>query len=172
MSAPAPSAEAVAVRAWEPGDSLPALQALVHKVFGALAIDPPSSATGEGLDDFAKRLRTQAVFVAVAGGNRIVGAVFCAPRGDALYVGRLAVDPRWRGRGLARALMRLAQAEGVRRGAAALTLRARLALPENLRLFRSLGFVATGEGCHPGYTAPTFQDMALDLRAAPAEAHP
>jgi hypothetical protein len=48
-------------------------------------------------------------------------------------------------------------------GAARITLQVRIALADNVRLFRSLGFVITREASHPGYTVPTFYDMELPL---------
>src|SRR6185295_7161342 len=81
----------------------PELHALLQGVFGALAIDPPSSMLKETAADVAARLELETCFIALADG-RLIGSVFCAPRGDALYIGRLAVLPDWRGRGVASAL--------------------------------------------------------------------
>jgi GNAT superfamily N-acetyltransferase len=138
------------------------LLALVHGAFGELPIDPPSSVLKETAADFAARLRSETAFAAEADGE-LVGSVFCAPQGDALYVGRLAVRSDWRRRGVASALVDAAKAEARCIGMARITLRARIALPGNAALFQQHGFSIVGEACHPGFTAPTFYEMELTL---------
>jgi ribosomal protein S18 acetylase RimI-like enzyme len=138
------------------------LYALVRGVFGALDIDPPSSVLKETEAGFAARLRDETAFIVEADGQ-LIGSVFCAIDGDALYIGRLAVTPAWRRRGVASALMDAAKAEARRRGAARITLGARIALPGNVALFRRHGFAVVAETCHPGFTTPTSYDMELRL---------
>jgi ribosomal protein S18 acetylase RimI-like enzyme len=89
--------------------------------------------------------------------------VFCAIDDDALHVGRLAVAPAWRRCGVATALMQAAKDEARRRGAARITLGARIALPGNVALFRRHGFAVVAETCHPGFSTPTSYDMELRL---------
>ena len=134
------------------------LHALVHGVFGALRIDPPSSVLKETVADFAARLASETCFAVEADG-RLVGSIFCAPDGDALYVGRLAVAPEWRRRGIASALVDAAKDEARRIGAWRITLGARIALPGNVALFRRHGFEVVRATCHPGFTVPTSYDM-------------
>jgi GNAT superfamily N-acetyltransferase len=138
------------------------LHGFLHNAFRDLPIEPPSSVLKETLADFAARLRSDTIFVALASGQ-LIGSIFCTPDEDALYVGRLAVRPDWRRRGVASALMEAAKNEARRRGAARITLGARIALPGNVALFRRHGFVIVRETCHPGFTAPTSYDMELAL---------
>lgn len=137
---------------------LPELYALVQDVFGALAIDPPSSVLKETLADFEKRLRSETAIVAEASG-RLIGGVFCIPQGDALYIGRLTVAPAWRRRGVAGALVDAAKDEARRVGAKRITLRARIMLPGNVALFRRHGFTVVAEETHAGFSAPTSYAM-------------
>jgi len=134
------------------------LLTLAHSAFRDLAIDPPSSVLKETAADFAARLKSDICFVVERDG-RLIASVFCSPDGDALYIGRLAVHPDWRRRGIANALMDAIKAEARRIGMKRLTLGCRIALPSNLALFRSHGFVVVRETCHAGFTQPTSYDM-------------
>ena len=157
MSAPA----FVVSRATDAAEA-PALHALVQGVFGALKIDPPSSMLKETVADVAARLSAETCFVARAEGG-LIGGVFCVPQGDALYIGRLAVAPPWRRRGVAGALIEAAKGEAGRIGARRMTLKARIALADNVALFRRHGFVIVAEETHPGYRRPTSYAMELLL---------
>ena len=138
------------------------LHRLVQDAFRDLPIDPPSSSLKETVADFATRLQADTIFVASAG-RALIGSVFCTPKGDALYIGRLAVRPDWRRRGVASALVDAAKAEAKLRGAKRITLGARIALPGNAALFRRHGFVIVGYETHAGFTTPTSYDMELAL---------
>src|SRR3546814_11423399 len=85
----------------------------------------------------------------------LAGCLFAAPRGDALYLGKIAVRPGLQGRGLARRMLALAEASARARGFKALELQARIELTENHRAFAALGFEKVAEGNPPGYTRPT-----------------
>lgn len=138
------------------------LHAFAQSVFGALAIDPPSSVLKETVADFVARLQDETCFV-VEDNGKPVACIFCAMDGDALYVGRLAVATALRRRGVAKALMEAAKDEARRLGARRITLGARIALPGNVALFRRHGFTIVRATCHPGFTTPTSYDMELAL---------
>jgi len=138
------------------------LHRFVQEAFRDLPIDPPSSVLKETVADFAARLRSDTIFVALNSGA-LIGSVFCTPKQDALYIGRLAVRPDWRRRGVASALVDAAKDEARRHGLTRITLGARIALPGNVALFRRHGFAIVRETCHPGFTTPTSCDMELAL---------
>lgn len=132
------------------------LLALLRDAFATMdgRIDPPSS-----LHDFdaarlaAKAAEEELVLAFVDGA--LAGCLFAAPRGEALYLGKIAVRPDLRGRGIARRMFALAEAIARSRGFKALELQARIELVENHRTFAALGFEKVGEGSHPGYTRTT-----------------
>jgi len=138
------------------------IHAFTQAIFGALDIDPPSSVLKESEADFAARLRDETCFVVEEGG-KLIASMFCAIDGDALYVGRLAVAPEYRRRGVASALMDAAKSEARRLGLKRVTLGARITLPGNVTLFRRHGFEVVRETCHPGFSQPTSYDMGLVL---------
>jgi ribosomal protein S18 acetylase RimI-like enzyme len=149
-----------AVRRLADATRIEELHALVQATLGALAIDPPSSVRKETVADFAARFGREIVLVADAG-EGLIGGMFCAPQHDALYVGRLAVAPGWRRRGVASALIDAAKNEARAAGARRITLKVRIALPDNVALFRRHGFVITAQETHAGYSAPTSYAMEL-----------
>jgi ribosomal protein S18 acetylase RimI-like enzyme len=136
------------------------LHRFVLEAFRDLPIDPPSSALRETVADFAARLQSDTIFVAL-NSDALIGSICCTPKQDALYIGRLAVRPDWRRRGVASALVDAAKDEAKRRGATRITLGARIALPGNVALFRRHGFAIVRETCHSGFTTPTSYDMEL-----------
>jgi len=87
--------------------------------------------------------------------GQLVGCLFAAPRGEALYLGKIAVKPGLQGRGIARRMFEMAEANARARGFAALELQSRIELVENHSTFTALGFRKIGEGRHPGYTRST-----------------
>lgn len=143
------------------------LHRLVHDAFAPLAIDPPSGALRETIADFEDRLQREIALVAEATApphrGALVGSAFCIPQDDALYIGRLAVRSDFRRRGVASALLDAAKEQAVRRGLGHLTLSTRVALADNIALFRRHGFEVVAERGHPGFSRPTSYDMTLRL---------
>jgi GNAT superfamily N-acetyltransferase len=92
-----------------------------------------------------------------------VGVVLWVEKAGGLYLGRLAVRPDCRRRGIARALIAVVEAEAVRRGLRRVHLSTRLMLADNRRLFASCGYVEGRLGTHDGYGAPTSIDMEKAL---------
>jgi predicted N-acetyltransferase YhbS len=151
-----------AIGTFNDASRLKELHSFVQNAFRDLPIDPPSSSMKETVADFAARLAVDTIFVASAD-SALIGSVFCTPKEDALYIGRLAVRSDWRRRGVAGGLVDAAKAEARRREAKRITLGARIALPGNVALFRRHGFVVLRETCHPGFATPTSYDMELRL---------
>jgi len=139
---------------------------LICQAFAAQsrATDPPPGALGETMASVAAKLAAGGGAGAEADGA-LVGVVLWAEKDGGLYVGRVSVAPSWRGRGVGGALLAASEAEARRRGLKRMTLRVRLALEENQRLFAAFGFAPVGQGAHPGYFEPTFMVMEKRLES-------
>jgi GNAT superfamily N-acetyltransferase len=117
-------------------------------------IDPPSSAHRLTVADMAAQAETDAVWV-IEDSATPIACLFSKPKGDALYLTKLAVADTHRGQCLARRLIATAQAEARARNLPRLELQTRIELTENHTAFTHLGFVKTAETAHPGYDRPT-----------------
>lgn len=141
------------------------LSRLIISAFSSyeIQLDPPSSALKETPGAIREKLKTHRAAIAESSGATIGCVLFTQEDGDALYIGRLAVDPAWRRRGVARALIAHAEAEARRRGLGRLRIQVRIPLVGNQALFKSCGFVEVSRESHPGYTAPTTIRMEKPL---------
>ena len=135
---------------------------LIRAAFAGMAgrIDPPSSA--ERLTGAAIRRQARIGEVWVTGAPP-VACLFLTPREDALYLGKLAVDPVARGQGLARALLDRAGQRARALGLSQLRLQVRVELTENHAFFNRMGFHQTGAEAHPGFDRPTSLVFAKDI---------
>lgn len=133
---------------------LPQALALIRSAFAGMEgrIDPPSSMHRMNLETF----RQDAVDRELWGiGDPLVACVLLTPKTGCLYIGKLAVSEALRGRGLARALIHLADRRAADLGLSTLELQTRVELIENHAMFERLGFERVGETAHAGYDRPT-----------------
>jgi GNAT superfamily N-acetyltransferase len=139
---------------------------LIRRAFAAQPVptDPPSSALRETTASIASAIQLGGGACVVVGG-RLIGAVLWAEKEQGLYFGRLAVDPEWRGKGIAKRLVAAVEAEARRRSIFRVHLQTRLVLLDNRRLFASCGFRERELRTHEGYAAPTTMVMEKFLPA-------
>ncbi|MGO4854670.1 GNAT family N-acetyltransferase [Phaeovulum sp. W22_SRMD_FR3] len=140
---------------------LPEILALIRESFAYMdaRIDPPSSMHRLTLDDVAQHCRAGEVW---AIGAPVQACLFLTPKGDALYLGKLAVAAAARKLGLARILVAQAETRARALGLPQLELQVRVELTENLAAFQRMGFVQVAATAHPGFDRPT----SLTLRRA------
>jgi ribosomal protein S18 acetylase RimI-like enzyme len=129
---------------------------LVRTAFAAQGrpTNPPSSALRETTEAIAGKIATGGGFGVFEAGA-LIAAVLWSLNGDALHVARVSIAPKARGRRLVRSLIAACEAEASRRGVRRMTLKTRLELPENERLFERFGFARLKVEAHPGFEAPT-----------------
>ncbi len=144
-----------------------AVAQLIRAAFAAqqVATDPPASALGVATETVEAHLARAGGAVAEVNG-RLVGSILWEEQDGGLYVGRVAVAPFARRRGIARILIAAADEEARRRGLPYLSLGTRLALTGNRRLFGACGFVEIAVHAHAGYTAPTWVEMRKPVAGA------
>lgn len=124
------------LRRAEPADA-PALAACIDAAYAAHAARIPDlPAVSEGI---AEDIATHFVWVA-EGDDRIIGGIVLVPATEHAVLANVAVDPAATGLGLGRALISLAEAQAADLGFATLRLTTHAAIPENIRLYRHLGW--------------------------------
>lgn len=134
----------------------PELIGLVRAAFAYMdgRIDPPSSLTTMGLEDFKAKADREALILACEG-QALIGCAFADLREDCVYVGKVAVAPSVRGRGVARQMFAAAEALARRHRKPFLELQTRVELVENHAAFGALGFAKVAETAHPGHRRAT-----------------
>lgn len=142
----------------------PALLDLIRRAFAYMAprIDPPSSARLLTEQSIAEKADAETLLLA-HDGEKLVGCVFLRDMGEAMYMGKLAVDPAVQGSGAGRALVKRAVDYCREAGKRRIELESRIELTEVHDFFRRQGFRETGRTTHAGYTRPTAIVMTLDL---------
>ncbi|MGR3679400.1 MAG: GNAT family N-acetyltransferase [Paracoccaceae bacterium] len=99
-------------------------------------------------------------------GKPVVACMFLTPKPERLYLGKLAVAPEARGRGLGRLLVTHAEGRAREMGFSVLELETRIELTENHVLFSRLGFVVTGTERHQGFDHATDVVMRKPLSSS------
>jgi GNAT superfamily N-acetyltransferase len=125
--------------------------------------NPSSSALLETGPSIAAKIAAGGGFGAFEGGA-LIATVLWSLNDASLHVARVSVAPRARGRGFVRSLIAACETEARRRGLRRMTLKTRLELPENERLFERCGFARRGLDAHPGFETPTIAVMEKVLR--------
>lgn len=146
------------------------LHSLVTAAYASMhgRIDPPSSLLRMSPADFERKAADEHLIVASVDG-RLVGCVFCGPRENWLYIGKLAVTPGQQRSGVGRLLIDAARRFAEEAGLDGLELDTRIELTENHRTFDRLGFVKVAELSHPGYTTVTSIRMRSQLGSTRTE---
>jgi ribosomal protein S18 acetylase RimI-like enzyme len=113
---------------------------------GALPVE--SGAHAESLDDVRSAMRQGGAVLAHLGMDA-VGSARYLPEDSHLYVGRVAVLPTHRRRGVASAMMRFLEDVAASQGRQSIRIQVRDSLPSNVALYRALGYELISIDAHP-----------------------
>ncbi len=143
-----------------------ALHALLVTCFAYMdgRIDPPSSLSRMTPGSLRDKARSETLVTLRRDGS-LIGCGFFSDTGHSIYLGKLAVLPARRGRGLLRRIVGEADAMARRLGRPVLELETRVELVETHAAFARLGFTETGRTAHTGYDRPTSLTMTRPVPA-------
>jgi ribosomal protein S18 acetylase RimI-like enzyme len=125
-------------------------------------LEPPTGALMESVADVAAAIAAGGAVLAWES-EVAVGSARFKPEADHLYVGRVAVVPVYRGRGLARAMMEFLEDHGRALGMPEARVGVRRNLPGNIALYERLGYRIVREEPHPRGPAYTSVTMVKRL---------
>jgi len=101
-------------------------------------------------DDYGVRCAAGQAFILERDGAR-AAVIVLEDAADHLWLDNVAVDPRWQGKGLGRALLDFAEEEARRRGFAEVRLLTHQKMLSNIALYGRLGYVETGRRVEEGF---------------------
>ncbi len=131
-------------------------------------LDPPSGVHAETVASVRTKMEGGGALVCEVGGVA-VGCVFYAPKAGYLYVGRLAVLPEYRRRGLGDLLLHAAEQQARALGLPRVRLGVRLALNGLRAYYEARGYAPIAFRSHTGYTEATYVEMEKALPGGAAE---
>jgi ribosomal protein S18 acetylase RimI-like enzyme len=138
----------VIIRRAEPGD-VRTLRDIVERAYGVY-VERIGRRPGPMDDDYATRVREADVFVAELGA-RVAGLIVLEPADDHVLIENVAVDPAHQGAGVGRALLAHAEEFARDRGTGEVRLYTNVAMVENQRLYRRLGYQEDGRRIGDGF---------------------
>jgi len=123
-----------------------------YSVYAGKGIDLPDVSEG-----IAEEIQKNLVWVAVLG-QQIVGGLVLIAREDNAVLVNVAVDPSATGSGLGRALIDRAEQEARTQGLGRICLTTHVKIPENVRLYRHLGWHETSRAGNKVHMEKSLQD--------------
>jgi tRNA threonylcarbamoyladenosine biosynthesis protein TsaE len=122
-------------------DDAAELREVIRRAFGARpTLDPPATATDVGVDEVRGRLADHGGLIVRHDGVPVGGMLFDQPQPGVLGLRRVSVDPGHQGHGVASAMVGCAEEVAAARGLDALSLFARVELPDTIEFWRRRGY--------------------------------
>jgi ribosomal protein S18 acetylase RimI-like enzyme len=135
-------------------DELNTVKQIIHDSFKEYTgiLHPPSGALRETVDSIQKRIDDGGGAIVALVDGEAVGAALYEYKEQFMYIGRVAVLPRFRGRGIGKAIV--LYLENLAKAAGCLTTRieVRLSLPGNLTMYQRLQYIPIEEHEYPDKT--------------------
>ena len=141
-------------------DDIPSIVRVTRAAFEEYTgwLNPPSGAPNETPEKVRAKLASGSGVLALIG-DWVVGSVYYNAEAEYVYLGRLAVLPKYRGRGIGTALVAEVERRARELGLARVRLGVRVALPHLRVLYERLGYQVYQERYHEGFTEPTYLMM-------------
>jgi tRNA threonylcarbamoyladenosine biosynthesis protein TsaE len=126
-------------------DDAAELRRVIRRAFGARPdLDPPATASDVTEDEVRARLAEHGGLIARHDGDAVGGMLFDRPRPGVLGLRRVSVDPDHQGHGVASAMVGCAEEAAEERGLDAVSLTARVELPDTVEFWRRRGYGEVG----------------------------
>lgn len=124
-------------------------------------VNPPSSAERKTIGIVEQELqKAKALVVEIK--NEIIACVFYQPKGNSIYVDRLAVLPEFRKQGIGKMLMCEVEKLATELGFTKLSLSVRIELTDQQKYYSKMGYKLSVYKSHKGFKEPTYVVMTKD----------
>ncbi len=136
----------ISIRAAMPQD----VPAIIQVVNSAFAVETFLEGTRTDEHRMSELMQKGQFLVAEDKAKRVVASVYLELRGERVYIGMLAVDPAYQGRGLGRVMMGTAEEHARKDGCRHTDITVLSLRPELPPIYRKMGYIETGtEAFHP-----------------------
>lgn len=127
-------------------------------------MNPPSGVLKESVESVLQKMQTARwVLAETVRERRAVGCVLYEPRDEFMYLGRLAVLPEFRRRGVGDMLIESVEAEARRQNYTRVRLGVRASLPKMRAAYERRGYRFVEAHTHEGFSEPTYVMLEKDL---------
>lgn len=131
---------------------------LVHRVmkqaFAEYAgrLMPESGALRESFEDIIRKTAGCGGAILVWNGQEPIGSAQYVRKDNYLYIGRVAVLPNWRGRGIGKGMLEALEEMAIAAGLRETQVGVRLSIPENVEFYRRMRYVEMEHLFYPDRT--------------------
>ncbi|MBI4671535.1 MAG: GNAT family N-acetyltransferase [Chloroflexi bacterium] len=139
---------------------------VLHAAFAEYrgVLNPPSGAHNESVASVRARMQTARwVLAETAVERRTVGCVLYEPHTEFMYLGRLAVLPEFRGRGIGNALIEYVEKKARQAGYTRVRLGVRVVLDAMRAAYERRGYRFVEAHAHEGFETPTYVMLEKEL---------
>jgi predicted N-acetyltransferase YhbS len=133
---------------------------IIHEAFGQYKDNllPPSGAHKETIQTIEEKLVEGGAYLAEIE-NNVVGCALWKSNDDYLYVGRLAVLPKYRKQGIGNKLMNIMEIKASELGYDEILIGVRISQSKLVKYYQNRGYGIIEYCFHEGYSNPTYVKM-------------